>query len=74
MILNIISRSKRWSADIITVLRFIEDRIENRGEDLQVDMGIELDEMIFQLCEFFEQKMIAKKAEWVNVFHNNRSH
>ena len=64
---------KRRPANIVAVLGFIEDHIENRSKELPIDMVIEFDERVFELCEFFEQKMIVKKAEWVDVFHNNRS-
>lgn len=57
----------------VAVLGFIEDNIENQCEDLTVDMVIELDERIFQLREFFEQKMFVEKVEWVDVFHDRWS-
>ena len=44
------------------------------SKDVPVDMLVKLDERIFQLGEFFEQKMIrmiVKKAEWVDMFHDN---
>ena len=64
---------KRWSADIVAIFGFIEDNIKNRSKDLPVDMVIELDERIFQLCKAFKQEMFVEKAERVDIFHDNWS-
>lgn len=59
---------KRWSADIVAILRFIEDNIKNRGKDFPIDM-------IIELGEFFKQKVVVKKLRHVgvDVFHENWS-
>ena len=58
-------------ADIIAVPGFIEDHVKNWGEDLPVDMVIELDERVFEFSEFFKEKVFVEKAERVGVFHDN---
>jgi len=64
---------KRRSANVISVLGFFEDDIKNRSKDIPGYMFVELDKGIFQLAQFHKQEMIVKKADWVDVFHNNWS-
>ena len=64
---------ERRPACVAAVLRLAEYDCKNRYENVPVDIGFQLHKRIFELCEFFEQKMVVEKAEWVDVFHDSWS-
>ena len=53
------------------VLRPGERNIEDRDEDVPVNVFFEFHERIFQLGESFKQKMFVEKTKWVDVFHDS---
>ena len=62
---------KGWTSHFVPVLRSGEGNIEDRNEDIPVDMLFQLHQWIFQLGESLKQKVFVEKTKWVDVFHDS---
>ena len=65
--MNIINRSNGDLPTLLLLLGFIEHHVEYWSKELPVDMLVELHQRIFELGQFFKEKVFVKKAEWVDV-------
>ena len=64
---------ERGTAHPALVCRRGERDIENRGEDVPVDVRVEFHQRILQFRQAFQEKMLVEKAQGIDVLHGRGS-
>ena len=60
---------ERRAAHSTLVGRLGKGDIENRSEDVPVDVRLEFHQRILQFRQAFQEKMLVEKAQWIDVLH-----